>query len=282
MTATAVRQPAQAGRFYPGSAKELRKTVEELIAKAKAPGEAARPIGLVSPHAGYIFSGATAAHAYQTLAGKGIERVVVLAPSHYAHCPGASIFDGRAYRMPMGEIPLDQDLIALLRADRPDLFIFEPEADEEEHSLEVQLPFLQAVLGEGWKLTPVIISKQSWGNCREIGEALGRAIAKSGAAEKTVVVASSDLYHGSSYKECKKSDQKIAEAVERFEPERLVAGNERGEFMACGAGPIAATMVASRALGATRARVLAQTNSYDAHPVNDSYIVGYLAAVFVE
>jgi len=280
MSATAVRKPAQAGRFYPSGAKELRRTVEELIAKAETPGDAARPIGLVSPHAGYTFSGATAAHAYKILARRGIERVVVVAPSHYVHFPGASIFEGRAYRMPLGEIALDQDLIAALRADRPDLFIFEPEADEEEHSLEVQLPFLQVVLGENWKLTPVIVSKQSWGNCREIGEALGRAIAKSGEAEKTVVVASSDLYHGSNYKECKKSDEKIAEAVEKFDPERLVSGNERGEFMACGAGPIAATMVASRALGARKARILAQTNSYDAHPVNDSYIVGYLAAVF--
>jgi AmmeMemoRadiSam system protein B len=272
-----VRKPAQAGRFYPDNPVDLCQMVQDFVDKARVDAAVEHPIGLVAPHAGYSFSGFTAAHAYKQLQGKHYETVIVIAPSHYAAFPGASIFDGDCYETPLGTIPLDLDMLEKLRK-RKDLFTCNPAAHREEHSLEVHLPFLQMVLDE-MKLVPILISDQSYENCKAVAKSILEMLGDF-RKQKTIIVASSDLYHGGSYEKCKEHDALLANALEEFDAEKFLGGVQEAAYMACGHGPIATTMLISRGLGAKKARILYRTNSYDAYPVNDSYVVGYLAAAF--
>jgi AmmeMemoRadiSam system protein B len=272
-----VRKPAQAGRFYPDNPVDLCQMIQDFIDKARVDAEVEHPVGLVAPHAGYTFSGLTAAHAYKQLQGKRYETVIVIAPSHYASFPGGSIFDGDCYETPLGTVPLDLAMVDKLR-NKTEIFTHCPPAHREEHALEVHLPFLQMVFEE-FRLVPIIISDQSYANCERIAQAVSTMLADF-RKQKTVIIASSDLYHGGSYQKCKEYDSVLADALEQFNPKKFIQGIEEETYMACGYGPIATAMLISQELGAKKARILHRTNSYDAHPVNQSYVVGYLAAAF--
>ncbi len=156
MAGSGIREPVSAGSrgFYPSHPETLRATLIDLFRDLPEQQEI-EPIALIAPHAGYVFSGRTAAHAYKLLEGRIYDRVVILAPSHYAAFPGASVFQGIAFASALGQIPLDNDFIAKLR-EESDLFDYCPEAEAREHSLEVQAPFLQSVL-QNFSLVPVVI-----------------------------------------------------------------------------------------------------------------------------
>jgi AmmeMemoRadiSam system protein B len=277
MTTTQVRRAVSAGphAFYPSDPGRLRQTLSELFARAKV-DEEIEPVALVCPHAGYVFSGVTAAHGYKLLEGRQYDRVIVLAPSHYAAFPGASIFDGTAFATPLGEILLDTEFIQRLKAGNAGIRYY-PEAEAREHSLEVQLPFLQWVLGE-FRLVPVVFYDRSYDNCALIADAIFSALR--GDASRTLVVASSDLYHGPGSARARAKSQRVAEAVREFNPQKFCEGIEAEDYQACGAGPIAAAMILARSLGATKSKILDLTTSYDVHPMSEDYVVGYLSAVF--
>jgi AmmeMemoRadiSam system protein B len=158
------------------------------------------------------------------------------------------------------------------------LFGFHSHTHRDEHSLEVQLPFLQMILDK-FVLVPIVMADQSLANAKDIAAALVKVLSLSN-KERTVVVASSDLYHGGSYEECKARDGQLAAAVGKFNAELFMEGIEQDKYMACGAGPIAVIMLTAKGLGATEVKILHRTNSYDANPINDSYVVGYLSAVY--
>ena len=279
MKASKVRPAVQTGRFYPDDREELRSTVRSLLDKAPRAELGACPRGLMAPHAGYIFSGATAACAYRQIEGMEAQRVIVAGPSHHAHFPGGSIYDGRAFETPLGQVEVDVDLAEALRAQAP-IFRHAPQAHAPEHSIEVQLPFLQMTL-KGFRLLPILISDQGEENCLALAEAL-LGVLESRPPVSTLFVASSDLYHGYDYEECGVQDHRFEQALLSFEPRRLLREALAGGCMACGAGPVAAVMELSRQVGATQAQILRRTNSRDAQPMaGSSYIVGYAAAVFV-
>jgi AmmeMemoRadiSam system protein B len=272
-----VRKPAQAGRFYPDNPVDLCQTIQDLIDKARIDAEVEHPVGLVSPHAGYIFSGLTAAHAYKLLQGKRYETAIVIAPYHgHESFAGGSIFEGEAYETPLGAVPYDTEVVAKLR--KKDIFTYFAPAHRGEHSLEVQLPFLQMVMDD-CKIVPIIVSNQSYQNCQAVAKAVLEVLGDL-RKQMTVVVASSDLYHGGSYDQCKEYDAALADALEEFNPKKFAKGIEEQAYAACGCGPIVTAMLISQGLGAKKTKILHRTNSFDAHPVNDSYIVGYLAAAF--
>ena len=267
-----IRRPAVAGAFYPQDPVALRTMVDGYLGEAAAAGgPAGSVLGLIAPHAGFIYSGGVAAHAYAALRGQGIERVVVLAPSHLESFSYASVYAGDGYATPLGVIPVDTAARALLTSSGSLIRVsgrgHEWSGDRGEHSLEVQLPFLQRVLGE-FRLLPVVLGAADYSLCR----ALGRALAPLARDEKTLLVASSDLSHYHPYAEAQRRDAETLAAVQACDYLTL----PRHE--ACGAGPITALLIAAEAAGVRQARVLRYANSGDTGGGRDS-VVGYGAVV---
>jgi AmmeMemoRadiSam system protein B/AmmeMemoRadiSam system protein A len=272
--AAKIREPAVAGSFYPGSAQALRETVSEMLSKARPPEIDGKVIGLISPHAGYVYSGQVAANAYRLVEGMTFDAVVIVAPSHHVYFEGSSVYAEGAYRTPLGDIPVEENLAkAVMDAD--DSIIFNPEAHRSEHSLEVQLPFLQMTVRD-LKLVPIVMGDQSLANCRRLAD----AIVSSVRGRNVLLVASSDLSHFHSYDEARRLDQVVIDDVTAYDYEALAEDLRSRRCEACGGGPIITVMMASRDLGATSAVKLAYANSGDVTG-DRSQVVGYLAAALV-
>jgi AmmeMemoRadiSam system protein B/AmmeMemoRadiSam system protein A len=274
-----VRLPAVAGGFYPGDAKELARMVDDLVARAAPPAVNEPLVALVSPHAGYQFSGGVAGHGYALLKGKKFDRVVVIAPSHIDAFPFAAVYDGDGYATPLGTVPVDKAFCSKLAnggAIRLSRRGHVAAGVQGEHALEVQLPFLQRVLGE-FKLVPVIMGDQSYEACR----ALGVALAKLAAGSSTLIVASSDLSHFHPYDDAVRLDRKTLRAIEEWDYLSLAQNFSQQVWEACGGGPIVAAMIASERLGASRARLLKYANSGDVTGERGR-VVGYSSFAFVK
>ncbi len=230
-------------------------------------------VAVIAPHAGYIYSGSVAAYSYALLKGRRISRVVVIAPSHQESFGFSSIYDGEAFTTPLGQVPVDRAFAAgLVKASGLIRFSTRGHSiskDRPEHSLEVQLPFLQRVLGK-FTLVPIVMGDQSYEACR----ALGLALAKSIQGTDTLIVVSSDLSHYHPYDDAVKLDRKTLRAIEEWDYLSLSQNFETNTWEACGGGPIVAAMIAAERLGARQARVLKYANSGDT--TNDrTRVVGY-------
>jgi len=268
-----VRRPAVAGSFYPGDAQTLSRQVRDFLSRASKEEVAGEIIALVSPHAGYMYSGQVAAYAFKLIEGLKFDAVVVVAPSHRAYFQGASVYDRGGYETPLGVIPVEKELCRKLMQSG-DLIRFVAQAHGQEHSLEVQLPFLQETLGK-FHLVPIVIGDQTYRTC----ELIGQAIAKAVQGKKVLLVASTDLSHFHPYDRAVKMDNIILENLRNFDPQKLGQDLDSGKGEACGGGPVMAVMVAAKEGGANRARVLKYMNSGDVTGDRSS-VVGYAAAVF--
>ncbi|MEK7408908.1 MAG: AmmeMemoRadiSam system protein B [Acidobacteriota bacterium] len=274
-----VRRPAVAGAFYPAEAKQLSKTVDGLLARAQAPAIKEPLVALISPHAGYLYSGGVAAHGYALLKGSKPERVVVISPSHYERFSFSAVYDGDAYATPLGTIPVDKAFAARL-ATGPLVQLSSrghaPAGSQGEHALEVQLPFLQRVLGQ-FKLVPVVMGQQDYDTSR----ALGLLLAKLIQGPDTLIVASSDLSHFHPYDDAVKLDRKTLRTIQEWDHLSLARNLEGGALEACGGGPIVAAMIAAERLGATEARLIKYANSGDVTG-DKSGVVGYGALALIK
>lgn len=258
----AIRPPAVAGAFYPREARDLKSQVEAYLAAARAP-EVAPPKAIIAPHAGYMYSGAIAASIYARLAplrGR-ISRVVLAGPAHRVYVTGAAVPGARAFASPLGDVRLDPQALAALLA-----LPFVEQSDRAhalEHSLEVHLPFLQAVLGE-FSLVPIVVGDASPAQMARILETVW-------GGDETLVVVSSDLSHFLPYEAARARDRNTADAILRLEP-RL----EPEE--ACGAAPINGLLEVARRRGLTPELVDIR-NSGDTAGDRDR-VVGYAAFAF--
>jgi MEMO1 family protein len=269
------RQPAVAGQFYPGDAKTLIAMVDSMLAGTEAPAISGRLVGVQVPHAGYPFSGPTAARAFKLLKGMDSVTVVMLGTSHHVMLDKAAVYAKGAWHTPLGDVAIDETLAKAILAQ--DHFLADmPEAHVQEHSIEVEVPFLQRVLGD-FKIVPIMLLQPTFEQCEKVGMAIARA-AK---GKKVLLVASSDLYHGESYDEANRVDSITVGLMAKFDPQAFHAAYERNEAQACGGNAITAMMVAARELGADTAAVLAQTNSNDVTGERGGYCVGYSAVAFV-
>ena len=271
-----VRQAGVAGAFYPADANELRKMVDGFLAQAGAPAIQGSVVALISPHAGYEYSGAVAAHAYALVKGRKFERVVVIAPSHYEAFGFSAVFDGDAYVTPLGTVPVDKAFAAKLASMSPLIKLSSQGHGSREHALEDQLPFLQRTLGQ-FKLAPIIMGDQSYDTCRALGVALAKLIQGS----DTLIVASSDLSHFHTYDEAVKLDRKTLNAIQEWDYLSMSRNFATQVWEACGGGPIIAAMIASERLGATEAILLKRANSGDVTG-DRSRVVGYGALALVK
>jgi AmmeMemoRadiSam system protein B/AmmeMemoRadiSam system protein A len=269
-----IREPAVAGAFYPDNPEVLSRDVKRYLENAKKEKLDGEIVALVSPHAGYMYSGQVAAYAYKLIEGKAFDSVVVVAPSHRALFKGASVYDRGGYRTPLGTVPVDVDLSRKMMGQRKEIQ-FLPEAHFQEHSLEVQIPFLQVAL-KSFKLVPIVMEPYwSWESCQY----LASAIAEAAKGKKVLLIASSDLSHFHSYEEAVKLDQIVLADIDRFDPEGLNRDLKKGICEACGGGPIISIMLAAKALGANKGKVVKYLNSGDVTG-DRSRVVGYGAAVF--
>lgn len=267
-----VRKPAVAGMFYPSHAEELERTVRSLLDGVKTALRPGTVVGLVAPHAGYVYSGGTAAAAYAHLRGAERSVVVVVSPSHREFFDGVSVYPGDAYETPLGVVPVAGEMRSRLTALMPGLLV-SMKGHGTEHALEVQLPFLQCALGE-FALLPLVIGHQSQDHCF----ALGTALAALCRGTDALLVASTDLSHFSSADVAQRLDDVVAADIAAFDPGRLMEDLEAGTAEACGGGPVAAVMKACDMLGARVPTVLARTHSGMITGDHQS-VVGYLSAV---
>lgn len=270
-----VRPPAVAGLFYPAERTELEKTCLKLLKDARKdianllPGKL---FGIISPHAGYQYSGYTAAHGYSLLKPNQFAKVILISPSHREYFDGISVFPGKAYSTPLGEVEVDSALRDAFLETAGDAAIESWAGHKTEHALEVQLPFLQLTLG-GFKLLPIVMGDQNRRYC----EILGKVIADLVAGADTLVVASSDLSHYYDYDTANDLDRICMDCISRLDPDKLMDDLDSRRCEACGGGPISSLLFAARKGGATRAEILHHCNSGDTTG-DKTGVVGYLSA----
>ena len=272
-----IRQSVIAGTWYPGQPDALRRTLQSYLANAKKVELEGELKALISPHAGYAYSGPTAAYAYKQLEdGPAFDTVAILSPVHQAYLGRFAVTRAAYYETPLGLVEVDADLVEALGKE----VSLNRVGYDGEHSLEIQLPFLQYMLGS-FTLLPVMMgeSLSSAGGmaaCRELSTALAKLLR----GRKALIVASTDLSHLYDYNDVVRHDKVMVELVERFDIEELARALIEGRCHACGGAPVVAALLAAQALGANRAKVLHYTNSGDVtgnrHPGN--YTVGYMAA----
>ncbi len=274
-----IRPSAIAGTWYPGDPALLRRVVSGYLESAERIASAGRPIAIVSPHAGYSYSGPTAGQAYAQLERGYYERAIVLGPLHrpVAGPRGAILAPAEsAYRTPLGDLAIDHGVIERI-AGECDVDLVRR---DQEHSIEIQLPFLQVALGE-IRIVPLMIAFDLRGSAAyATTDALAHAIA-SVASERTLIVVSTDLSHLDDHSEVVRTDSRLIELVRRFETDGLFEALSRGEVNACGGAGLVAALAAARQLGASSTKVLAYTTSGDVTGDTrpGTYTVGYMAAL---
>lgn len=272
MTSSTIRQPAVAGMFYPAKAQSLNNAIDLLIAEAPSSSREEMIVALISPHAGYEYSGFTAAHGFTLLKNCTFDTVVVVSPSHREYFDGISVYDGSAYPTPLGDVLIDESLRRDLLAGES-IITASAAGHGKEHALEVQLPFLQRLMKE-FSLLPIVMGDQRREYCFHLGKKLASILKDKNA----LLIASTDLSHHYPYEAARKLDKVIIEDISKFDYEELMNDLEHERAKACGGGPTVAVLLAAKRLGANRIRVLHQCNSGDVTGDRKS-VVGYLSAV---
>jgi len=279
-----VRQAGVAGGFYPADPKALTAMIDDMLAHAASsqPPISDPILAVVAPHAGYQYSGPVAAYTYAALKGRKFSRVVVIAPSHYEAFDFTSVYAGDAYATPLGTVPVDKAFAKQLAGMSPTIRLSSqghvPTPKGAEHALEVELPWLQRVLGD-FELVPIVMGDQSYESSRALGVALAKLI--QGKDKDTLIVASSDLSHYHPYDEAVKIDHKTLSALQAWDYFSMSRNFEARVWEACGGAPIVAAMIAAERMGANQALVLKYANSGDITG-DHSRVVGYGADVFLK
>jgi AmmeMemoRadiSam system protein B len=264
--------PLIADEWYPGDPKRLVNTVDEFITRAEIPAIEGRLVGILAPHAGHRYSGPVAGYAFKYLKDLAFDVVALVGPSHYRY-PARVLTSGHgAYETPLGKVPIDHETIKVLQEKLP----IDNVRDDPEHSLEIELPFLQRTLGD-FHLIPLALIDQSL----ELAEHLGHALSEVLKSKKALLVASSDLSHFHPQAIANRLDRQVLDAIGAYDPAAVVKAEGYGNKIACGRGAIAAVMIAARDLGADTATVVHYATSGDVTHHYDQ-VVGYASAVFYQ
>jgi AmmeMemoRadiSam system protein B len=278
---TDIRPSPIAGQWYPADAHRLAAQVDKYLDEAKLPELAGEVVGVMTPHAGHVYSGPVAGYAFAALRGLTPEVVVVVSPMHYPYFEPMITTAHQAYATPLGVMPVHKEAVRIL--DRylvDDLgFGLTPVARDMEHSLEIELPFLQRALAKPFSLLPIMMREQNIATAQSLGRALARLISVdlAKASQSAVLVASTDLSHFYSQDEARSLDAEILRQVEAFDPAGVIQVEDQGKGFACGRGALAAVLWAAKYLGADRVQVLRYATSGDVTGDFDR-VVGYGAA----
>jgi AmmeMemoRadiSam system protein B len=267
-----IRTSPIAGTWYPGDPAAIAAELDEYLARVPHSPPPGRLVALISPHAGLRYSGPVAAHAYALLRGRSGLTAVLVGPSHRMAFDGVAVAARGAFETPLGRVPIDEEIAGRLVA-HGEKIVDEMRPHREEHSLEMQLPFLQHVI-PAVRIVPVLMGSQE----RAEAEMLARALVGALEGSDALLIASSDLSHYHPAPEANALDAQVVEDVRRLDPEGLMARLERFHGHACGGGPMVAVMKAARDRGADRATILKYGDSGDVAEGDKSHVVGYLAA----
>lgn len=272
-----IRKPVVAGSFYPADPDKLKKMICGYISQAEKEKEQVKGklYGIISPHAGYIYSGPVAAYGFSYLKYSDFEGFVVIAPSHRARFNGASILPEGVYSTPLGEMEVDSEMGELLR--KSPLFTYIKDIDEPEHSLEVQIPFIQ-FMKPGLKLVPVVVGSTDIKICRKLGETIADALKTLN--KNYAIIISTDLSHYYPYNKAVKMDGDFISALKSFDEDRIAETVFSGRCEACGIGPLLTGIIACRNLGASKTQIVKYANSGDTAGSKDE-VVGYVSAVIL-
>ncbi len=276
-----VRPPAVAGRFYPGDAEKLRVEVDGMLDAAPDVPDGDSIVGGLAPHAGYAFSGRVAARVFKALRGRAEKTVVLLGTAHYADAAGFFLPDSAAFKTPLGEIPVDTELARALIDAHPGVEV-SPSAHEREHSIEVQLPFIQRAL-DGARILPIVTGVKDRADAAEFGRALGGVLK----GKDAPLIVSSDFSHYPAETDARRSDRAALAALEKMDPDFLWdadralmrLGIPELHCTQCGLGAAAAALSACEVLEAGICDILHYTNSSEISGDTDR-VVGYGAALF--
>jgi AmmeMemoRadiSam system protein B len=268
-----------AGLWYSGNPEILRRDIDNFILQAKNPDLKGEVVGLIAPHAGYRYSGRTAGYAYRCVLGLKFDLVVVLSPLHGYHSADILTSAHKAYKTPLGPVWIDHKVLCEL----DEMLISEGGngltaiANDDEHSLEIQLPFIQRALAGDFNLMPVMIRNQSPHIAERLGKALGVVLKN----RTALLVASTDLSHFYPETAANRYDAEMLQRIKSFSPENVLRAEKSGEGFACGVAAVATVLWAGGALGATCVEILHQSTS--AEETGDfSRVVGYGAAVLLK
>jgi AmmeMemoRadiSam system protein B len=272
LSQAAVRKSAVAGFWYPSDPLLLAREVADHLRGVGDVSIPGRLLALICPHAGLRYSGPVAAFGFSLLRERRAATVVMVGPAHRTVFDGVAVQAQGAFETPLGRAPIDEALADALLATDTRLFD-DARPHRDEHSLEMQLPFLQHLLGDV-KIVPMLMGSQSRAEVSALAGALSRVLP----GRDALLLASSDLSHYHPAPEANRLDSLVVQEVERFDLEALQDRFERSHDHACGGGPIVAVMKAARALGADRATVLRYADSGDAGEHDKNRVVGYLSA----
>ena len=274
-----VRPSPIAGTWYEGDATVLARLVDQYLDGAQPPELDGEVIAVIAPHAGHIYSGAVAGYAFAAIRGRIPDVVAVIGPMHHPYVQPLITTAHDAYSTPLGNVSIDKETLHELdEALKSELDVaLSPVSNDPEHSLEIELPFLQRALKSNWKLLPVMIRAQE----AHVSESLGKALATVLANKNFVLVASTDLSHFYNQKTALTYDRAMLDQIESFSPEGAFDVERAGKGFACGLGAFTAVMWASRELGADKVKILRHATSGD---VTGDYssVVGYGAAVILK
>jgi len=276
-TKQSVRPSPIAGQWYPSNADRLAAQVDGYIDAAQLPEIPGDIIAVMAPHAGHIYSGPVAGYVFKALRGLRAEIIAVVSPMHHPYYQPLLTSSHDAYATPLGSIPIDKEALNVL----DDLlsvrlgFGLTRVANDPEHSLEIELPFLQRAIKTPFMLLPVMVREQSSNVVRALGESLAEILA----GRDAYLVASTDLSHFYPQHVAEILDAEVLKRVEDFDPQGVLDVEEQGKGFACGRGALAAVMWAAKGLGANHAQILNYATSGDVTG-DYSQVVGYGAAVF--
>ena len=271
-----IRPSPIAGRWYPGDSNQLAASVDKYVNAARVPEIDGEVVGIIVPHAGHTYSGPVAGYAFKAVRDLQPDLVAVISPMHQPYSQPFLTCAHQAYQTPLGTLNVDHESVSALNdALETELgFGLTAVRNDQEHSLEIELPFLQRVLSSEFDLLPVMVRDQS----PEVVETLGRALAGVLVGRSALLVASSDLSHFYDQLQAEQLDAEILSRVEAFDPPGVLQAEEEGKGFACGRNAIAAVLWAARELGANNVKVLNHATSGD---VTGDYsgVVGYAAAI---
>ena len=271
-----LRKPSVAGTFYPKDKTELNNMIDGFLNNVTKEEIKGKILGVISPHAGYIYSGQVAAYVYNAIREKRFDTIILIGPSHHVYIKKATIYPKGQWQTPLGNIPIDTEIVKRILKIHPD-FTFIPEAFSKEHSLEVEIPFLQKVVKNKFKIVPILINNDSLNFCDDLSSTILKSINN----KNVLFVASSDMSHYYIYGKACLIDGVTIKDLEDYNIERLKHHLASGESELCGSAAVLTTIMACKKIGANRIKLLKYANSGDVTR-DKSRVVGYGAFVILK
>ncbi|KAF6245518.1 AmmeMemoRadiSam system protein B [Nitrosopumilus sp. b2] len=274
-----IRKPVVAGQFYPGTKDELEEMIDYCIQHKYGPGiqtqKDEKVFGIVCPHAGYVYSGPTACHSYKAISSKSPELVIILGPNHFGVGRDVATMIDAKWETPLGSVEVDSESAEEI-ANISKYIEIDELSHSRDHSIEVQIPMLQSLLSNKFKILPIILLDQSLEIAKDVGDAIAQ-IAKS---RNAMIVASSDFTHYEENSFAHSQDKALIEPILEMDVEKFYSVLMEKRITACGYGAMASVMIACKKLGARKGELLSYSTSGDVMG-DTSSVVGYGAIKFV-